>query len=197
MDLFEAMETLTAVRRFKTDPVPRELVERMIFYATRAASGGNSQPWEFIVLTERDRVAEIARHYREVSADFGAIRDRATDSVSRRVYGNAAYLAEHMHELPCLILVGLHGAGPTGVRPSRYGSIFPAVQNLMLAARAFGLGTVLTTRHRARETEIKAYLRIPEDVETVCLLPVGYPEREFVRIKNRRDPAEVTHWNGW
>jgi nitroreductase len=199
MDLFEAMESLTAHRRLKPDPIPRELIEKVIFYATRAASGGNRQGWEFVVITDRDKVAEVGRHYREMSDVAGRPAAADTDPVTQRVYDSADYLAEHMGEAPCLILVCLADAQPEDRKRlvPRYGSIFPAVQNLMLAARAFGLGTVLTTRHRPREKEIKELLGIPEEVETVCLLPLGYPQRRFVHIKNRKPVAEVTHWNGW
>ena len=199
MGLFEAMESLTAMRRLKPDPVPREILERLIFYATRAGSGGNRQGWEFVVITDRDKVAEVGRHYREMSHKADRPEAAASDPVARRVYESADYLAEHMGEAPCLILVCLADQPPEDRKRlvPRYGSIFPAVQNLMLAARAFGLGTVLTTRHRPREKEIKALLGMPDEVETVCLLPIGDPERNFVHIKNRKHPSEVTHWNHW
>ena len=79
---------------------------------------------------------------------------------------------------------------------THYGSIYPAIQNLMLAARARGLGTTLTTLHKAAEDEIKAILEIPDDVDTVALIPIGYPEGRFGRPK-RRPSRDVTHWDRW
>ncbi|MBI4491572.1 MAG: nitroreductase family protein [Chloroflexi bacterium] len=199
-NLFEAMETLRAMRHLEARPVPRAAIERLIFYATRAASGGNRQNWAFVVVTEREKVAAIGRLYREGSEGSLQQRlDEAQDEGARRVYASALHLARHMGEAPCLILVCQRGPLPDDRVSAAvyYGSIFPAAQNLMLAARALGLGATLTTMQVRREPELKALLGLPDDVHTVCLIPVGYPVRPFSRVKNRRDPGEVTHWEGW
>jgi nitroreductase len=111
------------------------------------------------------------------------------DPSRARVYSSATYLAERMGEAPVLILVCMKGRGGQ-VSVTSGSSIYPAVQNLMLAARGLGLGTVLTTVHRRYEAEIKALLGVPEDVDTVALVPMGYPA-EGVRFgSNRRRPVE-------
>jgi nitroreductase len=110
---------------------------------------------------------------------------------------SALYLAEHMgHEPPVLILACLERSG--GVVPDHLtgASIYPAVQNLMLAARALGLGSCLTTLHRRREAAIKALLGIPAEVDTYALIPLGWPARPFGRL-GRRPVAEVTYYDHW
>ena len=120
------------------------------------------------------------------------------------VYRAARYLANHFHEVPAMILVcvdhsrgsGGYNAGEPLVR-DRYGSsIWLAVQNLFLAARALGLGTRLTTTHIRREDEVKALLNIPECVETVCLTPLGYPRGRFGPT-DRIPAAQVSSFNRW
>ncbi len=200
MDLFEALETTRAMRRLSTRPVERETLERLIYYATRAPSGGNSQPWEFVVVTRPDLIARLGELYRESSEDmFTAVVNRPDAAeTTKRIYSSALRLSRTMGQAPALILVCMRGrppADPTQA-PSRYASILPAVQNLMLAARGMGLGAVLTTVHRRREGEVKTLLGIPDDVETVALIPVGYPAGRFGPV-NRRPVSAVLHWEGW
>jgi nitroreductase len=192
-----AMETQRAVRHMKSAPVPTEIVEKLIFAATRAPSGGNSQPWEFIAITDpapRQHMGEIYR-----SASERLFRDAVVNSpeeATRRIYRDALHLSEHLGHAPLLIMVCVRvPEGRTFAR--QLPSVYPAVQNLLLAARALGLASVLTTMHKTREEEVKALLGIPDGIETVCLIPIGYPEqpdRAFRRITNRRPVREVLHW---
>jgi nitroreductase len=114
-------------------------------------------------------------------------------------------MAEHLHEAPVLLLVCMTQReevlpeDETGRRPSeaaRYASIFPAAQNILLACRALGLGATLTTLHLLRESEIKERLGIPEEVEAVALIPIGYPQGKFGPT-TRLPVEDVTHWNRW
>ena len=107
------------------------------------------------------------------------------------------YMAEHMHEVPVLILACIeHDGGPSTM--SRGGSIYPAVQNLLLAARGLGLGSVITSLHKRYEDEVKALLGIPENVETAALLPIGYPADGVTYGPTRRSPVEeVTYQERW
>ena len=200
MDLFEAMETARSIRRLSTRPVERELLEKLIYYATRAPSGGNRQPWAFIVVTRPDLIARLGELYREASEDvfIGVINRPDADEETKRLYTSALRLSRAMAQAPALILPCLHGRPPAdpAAAAGRYASIFPAVQNLLLAARGLGLGTVLTTVHRRREAEVRAVLGIPDDVEPVALIPVGYAEGKFGPV-SRRPVAEVLHWEGW
>jgi nitroreductase len=198
MDLFEAMHTQRAVRRFAPDPVPSEAVSRVLAAATRAPSGGNSQPWSFLVLRDAEVRRQVGTLYRD-AWEAGGI-DRFTsdpDPAKARVYRSAKYLAERMGEAPVLILACVESGG-RGPSFTTGASIYPAVQNLMLAARALGLGTVITTIHRGREGEIKELLSIPDDMTTAALIPMGYPAEGAGFGPVRRRPAsEVTYLNRW
>lgn len=197
--LFEAIESQRQITRYRPDPVPREALERIIDAATKAPSGGNHQPWEFIVLTDRALITRVGQIYRD--AWLGAVGATPAPDESP-VYRSARYLAHHMPDVPAMILVCAdhrRGAAPVTpgeplVRGRHAQSIWLAVQNLFLAARALGLGTRLTTAHLRREAEIKALLGIPDHVETMALIPVGYPRGRFGPTV-RRPAAEVTSYD--
>ncbi|HKZ50189.1 MAG TPA: nitroreductase family protein, partial [Dehalococcoidia bacterium] len=115
-----------------------------------------------------------------------------------RLIRSGSHLARHLADVPVLILVCLEGDGARQgrARLSLYASVFPAVQNLLLAARGLGLGATLTTIWRAHEEEIKTLLGIPPQVEAVALIPVGYPQRPF-GPNQRRAVSEVTYYERW
>ena len=196
--LFEAIYSQRSFTRFKTDPVPKEAIEHIIDAATKAPSGGNNQPWEFIVITDPQVIARVGKVYNEMESEFLAVQPGADESP---VYRAARYPGEHMHEVTAMILACVdHGRlsvpGQTGafVRGSQASSIWPALQNLFLAARALGLGTRLTTAHLRGEQRIKDILGIPDHVETVMLTPLGYPRGSFGPTE-RGPSAEVTSYN--
>ncbi len=195
--LFEAIYSQRSFTRFKPDPVPRGAIEHIIDAATKAPSGGNNQPWEFIAITDPEVISQVGKVYHEMEEEFLASQPDTDESP---VYRAARYLGEHMHEVPAMILVCVnHGGSSSGqpgafARGSQASSIWPAVQNLFLAARALGLGTRLTTAHLRGEQRIKDILGIPDHVETVMLTPLGYPRRSFGGTK-RRPSAEVTSYN--
>jgi nitroreductase len=198
VDLFDAINTQRAVRRFKPDAVPPEAVSRVLAAATRAPSGGNSQPWSFVVLRDAGVRRQVGALYKD-AWDAGGV-DRLTsdpDPAKARVYKSAKYLAERMGEAPVLILACIESGG-RGPSLTTGASIYPAVQNLMLAARALGLGTVITTIHRGREREIKDLLSIPEGVTTAALIPMGYPVKGagFGPVR-RRPVSEVAYLDRW
>ncbi len=194
MDVFEAIGTLRAMRRLKPDPVSDGDIWRILDAATKAPSGGNRQPWNFIVVRDSDVKRRLAEYYLDAwNRAYVAGPGRATlaDPRSARVYRSAEHLAHHLAEVPVLIIVTTRGGGPTAG-----GSIFPAIQNLMLAARALGLGTTLTSLHKLHEAEVKDLLGIPEDVETMALIPLGWPRGRFGAP--RRLPVEkVVYWEKW
>ncbi len=193
--LFEAMYTQRAIRQFKPDPVPDDLVHKLIESATKAPSGGNSQPWRFIVIRDAESKRVIGKYYKQAwDAAYGA---RSAATLESRVRTSAANLAEHMHEVPVLILACIEHDGSPGTM-GRGSSIFPAVQNLLLAARGLGLGSVITSLHKRYEQEIKELLGIPENVETAALLPIGYPADGVTYGPTRRSPVEeVTYQERW
>ena len=201
--LFEAMYTQRAIRRLKPDPVPDELVNKLIEAATKAPSGGDRQPWAFIVIRDAAAKQQIGAWYRDAwDKTYGQIPQDARDQLddrTKRVYRSAEHLAFHLAEAPVFILVCLTGVprlAPNVAGASHYGSVFPAVQNLLLAARGLGLGASLTTLHKLHEDEVKQLLGIPQAVETIALVPVGYPKGRYG--PNRRRPVEeVLHMERW
>lgn len=201
LSLHEALYSTRAMRRLRPDPVPEADLRYVVEAATQAPSGTNAQRWAFVVVTDPDRRRRLGALYRELGERYvreAGIGSGRLDEATSRVYRNALWLVEHMGEAPALILACVEGRPPRegAAAATWYGSIFPAIQNLMLAARSRGLGTTLTTLHKAREAEVKAVLDIPEHVETVALIPIGYPRGRFGRPL-RRPAWEVTHWNAW
>ena len=184
MDLFEAMYSQRSFTRFRPDPVPKEAIDKIIEAATRAPSGANRQHWEFIAITDPDVVAQVGNVYREVWLGLMGHEPRPDETP---VYRAARYLANHMPEVPAMVLACVdHSQGYAASNPGepidsgKYASsIWPAIQNLFLAARALGLGTRLTTAHLRGEQRVKDILGIPEHVETVMLTPLGVPPRQL------------------
>jgi nitroreductase len=196
MDVFEAINTTRAMRRLKPDPVPDDLVWKVLDAAIRAPSGGNRQPWNFIVVRGEAAKKKIAEWYLEAwNASYGPMKGAmASNPDSSRMFNSADHLANHLAEVPVLIIAAIRG-GDTGTSPA--GSyVYPAIQNMMLAARALGLGTTLTTLHRAHENDVKELLGIPENVQTLALIPLGWPKGKF-GTGARRPVEEVTYWEKW
>src|SRR2546422_3865462 len=196
MEVFDVINTTRAMRRLKPDPVSDELIWKVMEAATRAPSGGNRQPWGFIVIRDQATKDKIAAWYLEAwNNTYGRVRDTVTaDASGARMYSSADDLANHLPEVPVLIIATVR-SGDVGTSPS--GSyIYPAVQNLMLAARALGLGTTLTTLHRAHEADVKNLLGIPDGIETMALIPLGWPKGNF-GAGPRRPVEEVVYWEEW
>ncbi len=200
MGLFETIYTQRQFTRYRPDPVPREAIDKIIDAATKAPSGGNNQLWEFVVVTDRELVTRIGEIYRDV---WLGGRGWEAPADEPPVYRAARYLAHHMPDVPAMILVCADHSRAPGYTPGQpiergrfASSIWLAVQNLFLAARALGLGTRITTAHMSREAEIKSLLGIPDYVETIALIPLGYPRGGF-GTTNRRPAAEVTSHNRW
>ena len=203
-DIFEAMRTQRAMRRLKPDAVPEEHIRKIIWAATQAPNGGNVQPWRFMVDRgpgeETRPPGDLRRRMGEVHGkqQSPAIRHRSPNQSVRRwsdPWTGGQYLADHLHEapyliIPCGFLLPINSGIASG------SSIYPAIQNLMLAARALGLGTVLTTLHRQNEDAVRALLGIPENAHTAALIPVGWPIGRFGEGP-RKPVEEVTYWDHW
>ncbi len=208
--LFEAIYSARALRRFKPDPVPDEVMTRVLDAAIRAPSGSNQQNWLFVVVKDaelRRKLSAIYHKGSQLMMKFYANRPRPahmSEDAQNRLLKSASYLFENMHEAPVLLLACLkqEGAGaPQNVPPDLVekmrglqrasgASIYPAVQNIILACRAFGLGTVLTTLHLFHEDEVKAVVGLPPEVQTYALLPIGYPRDKFGPVK-RKPVSEI------
>jgi nitroreductase len=197
VDLFEAINTQRAMRRLKTDPVPDELIWKLLDAATRAPSGGNRQPWNFIVVRDLHIKKKIAEWYLEGwNTAYGPMRQAAAASPAlAKTFASADHLANHLAEVPVFIIGTVNHSAVAPVSPPG-ASIYPALQNLMLAARSLGLGTTLTTLHRSHEAEVTELLGVPEGVETMALIPVGWPKGKFG--SGSRLPTEnVVFWDKW
>ena len=197
MDIFEAINSQRAMRRLKPDPVPDELIWKLLDAAVKAPSGGNRQPWNFIVIRDDETKAKIAEWYLDGwNKAYGPVKQAAMASpATARTYASADHLANHLAEVPVLIIATLNTSGVAPASPPG-SSIYPAVQNLMLAARALGLGTTITTLHRTHEAEVKQLLGVPEGVDTMALIPLGYPVGKFGPT-NRIPTEKVVYWEKW
>ena len=183
MTLDEAIHTLRAVRRFKPDPVDDRLIDEMLEAATRAGSGSNRQPWRFIVVKDQRTKAELGRLYddeQHPAAPAGA--------ASRTPWSGVPVLIVVCSDTPA----GEHIMGPL----AHAASILPAVQNLLLTARALGIGTVLTTRWHTHLDECRAILGLPDTAEIHAVIPAGWPLDRF-GATSRRPVAEVAFRDRW
>lgn len=178
--LLEAMRTTRAIRRLRPDPVPDALIRKVCEAGTFAPSGGNRQPWFFVAVTDAERRAFIAERYRQafhgyIAPAVEAAKDPDYPDRKRRNMNAAIHLADHLHEAPVHLFV----AGWTRRGEPQLQALFPAVQNILLACRAVGLGASLTTVHRAHGAEIDAYLGLSEDTPSCVLIPIGWPKGRY------------------
>ena len=195
VSLFEAVHSQRAIRHFSARPVSDDAIKTILGTAVRAPSAGNRQPWRFLVIRDTGIKRRLGQWY--LSAWQAATADMAELT---QPYRHGGELAEQMEIVPVLILACIdHGQAGYGSGPvTRGASIYPAIQNLMLAAWALGLGTVLTTLHTQYEDEIKQLLNIPEAVETAALIPVGYPvEGASLGPSSRKPLSEVVFQDRW
>jgi len=184
--LLEGIRTTRAIRRLLPDPVPRELVRKVCEAGTFAPSGGNRQPWIFVAVTEPARRAWVAERYRGAFRAYIAPAVEAAKrpdfpAAARRMQRAAIHLAEHLHEAPVHLFV----AGWTRRGQPQLQALMPAVQNVLLACRAVGLGASLTTLHTAFGRELDAWLGLPENAPTCALLPIGWPRGRYGRPPRR------------
>jgi nitroreductase len=220
--IFEVMRTMRAMRRLKPDPVSDELLEKLVEAATWAPSGSNLQGYEFVVVTDRDVMARLSKLWAQsvnaYIASVGRVTPAAQDDGVRRA---VEYQRDHFHETPALVIACYRSRRPDPgtirrllasfspgdaarlmARSSRVttlgeaSSVYPGVQNLLLAARALGLGAVITVWHLMLEHEWKKELGIPKDVNTFAVVPVGWPRGNFGPV-TRRPAAEVIHRDRW
>lgn len=200
MDLFEALYTTRAMRRVRPDPVPEEVVRSMLDAAIRAPSGGNTQTWRFITVTDPDTRAALGGLYREAFAElqekvYKRSWERAReigDERTLRVMRSSAWLAESFEQVP-LWLLAFTRNDPSG------GSIYPAVWSAMLAARAHGVGTCLTTVLGIfRQQQVLELLGVPAEKGWLLMAAVscGYPLGRW-GVAERRPVHEVTFAERW
>ena len=202
----ELLTTTRAVRkRIDLDrPVEPQVLLDCIRLACQAPSGGNAQRWRWVVVADPDKKEQVAKRYAESFAAYIAPRKaalRPDDVRGRRMVESASHLADHMAEMPLLVIpctLDQLPPEPTSEElASLYGGIFPAVWSFQLALRSRGLGSALTTLHLPYEREVGELLGIPETVTQVALLPVGYFTGTSFRPAPRRPAEELTYWDTW
>ena len=216
-DLYETMSTLRAVRRLRPDPIPDEVIERVLQAACWAPTGGNQQPWKVIVVDDPDRKAKLADIYRPeweryakgytASLMSAAMRfvlgmpEEAAEKWKRTIKAGD-YLADNLAEAPAILMfcADFRARAVTDVKLDRIslvggGSVYPPVQNAMLACVAEGLGCTLTTLHCLREDEVKTALEIPDPWATAAMVPIGYPVGRGHGPISRKPPSELAARN--
>jgi nitroreductase len=220
LGVFEAIHTARALRRLKSDPVPEELITRVLDAAIRAPSAGNAQNWAFVVVRDPEQRRKLGAIYRkgsDVASAFYAARGRPphlSEEQFQQMMRSGAYLWEHMGDAPVILVpcLTVRELPPREALPPQFqghyenerryqdrirgSSIYPAVQNIILACRALGLGTIITTNHIRFEDEVKAVLGLPPHVDTFALMPIGFPVGKFGPL-TRRPVAEVAHADRW
>lgn len=197
MDVFEAMGTARSMRWFSPDPVPDELLDKVLWAATRASSPNNTQCWDFVVVRNPEVRARIGAAI-EPFAQVVASMPTPASEVDRRTLAGAHNLASNFGAIPVLIFVCGQNVYPPGrPRPEfMYSAVHAASQNLVIAARALDLGAAFTTIHATAEPAIREILGIPEDRTIGVTIPLGWPGRSFGPVA-RRPVDEVVHHDHW
>ncbi|HEY6598930.1 MAG TPA: nitroreductase family protein [Pseudomonadales bacterium] len=189
MDLYDAMSSLRAVRRLRPDPIPDDVLQRVFTAATWAPTGGNRQPWRIVAVRDPSKKQVLEELYRPHWDRYIETYRKNTQSLpepeqrkSARTMQAGDYLARHLHEVPVIAVFCFNPALMT-ITDSNLGrasvvgggSVYPAVQNLLLACRNEGLGCVLTTLLCLDEATVRKLIELPEGWFTCAHVPIGYP----------------------
>ena len=184
MPLGEAMETQRAIRRLKPDPVDDALVLRLIELALKAPTGSNAQNWEFVVVKDPEVKARLGRRNRQAWKLYGGLGRRMSrnDPKMQKILNAVQWQADHFEEIPVLVVACLKGPRlpfPPVLATSYYGSIYPSIQNLLLAARAVNLGAALITLPLWSHFSIRSILGLPWSVTPCAVIPLGWPRGRY------------------
>ncbi|HEY4002911.1 MAG TPA: nitroreductase family protein [Candidatus Xenobia bacterium] len=193
MPLEEAMRTQRALRRLKPDPVDDDLLLHLVELALKAPVGSNAQKWEFVIVKDRDKVAAIGELNRTV-ADVYTRLGKGRKS-ARRIVESVRWQMEHFGEIPVVIVACYRGVAPPlpfVAATSFFGSIYPSIQNLLLAARAAGLGAALITLPLWSPAKVRKLLGLPWDVVPCAMIPIGWPVDSYGPTK-RKPVGDVVH----
>ena len=194
LSLGEAIFSLRAIRRVRPDPIPEDDLRDILTAAIQAPNGGNAQPWHFLVVRDPELRRQLGALYREAwwakRADQGIHGPEDIDR-SNRTMVSAMRLADEFGEAPVVVLVCATEQGANAM-----GSVIPSVQNLLLAARALGIGGTITTLHAVVDERAKELLGIPEAAQIVYAVPLGYPKGAFGPV-TRKPLAEVASLDRW
>ena len=212
--LFEAIHTARSLRRLKPDPVPEGLIAQVLDAAIRASSAGNAQNWAFLVVRDsalRRQLGAIYRKASDIAAAMYTAKGRPahlSEAQYQRLMATGAHLWDHMGDAPVILIPCLrrpdvppvsgvlHDAELAYANRIRGASIYPAVQNIILACRALGLGTTITTNHLRCEDAVRALLGLPDDVDSFAMMPIGWPIDPFGPL-SRKPLSAVVHADRW
>ena len=194
LSLGEAIFTQRAIRRFRPDPIPDDVMRDIMEAAIRAPNGGNNQPWHFLVIKDPDIRVELGELYKEAwwakrkDEGINGPEDIPPGKSARR---SAMRLSGEFASAPVVVMICALTESPAGV-----GSVIPAAQNLLLAARSFGVGGTITTLHKQVEDRVRRLFRIPDAAQIVYCLPLGYPRGRFGSVQ-RKPLEEVCSVDRW
>ncbi len=209
--LYEAMQTLRAVRRLRPDPVPDAVMQRILEAASWAPTGGNVQPWRVVVVRDSERKQKLGEFYQAGWDTYSeghraqlADAPEAMQAKQARMLDAGDHLAAHFGESPAVIifcfnpkLMAITDAKLDRISVVGGASIYTAVENLLLACRAEGLGCTLTTLLCGYEEEVRSILEIPQPWGTACAVPVGYPLRGGHGKISRRPVEKLAFLDHW
>ena len=207
IDVYTAISTQRAVRRLRPDPIPHDVLARVLQAATAAPTGANQQPWRIVAVTDPELKQGLADVYRPEWERFAGVYAAQIDAAPEdqrpkleRTRAAGDHLAEHLQDAPVLLVFCFdpRQMAVTDRKLDRVSvvggaSVYPAVQNVLLACVAAGLGCVLTTLHCLREQALKELLGIPAEWGTAALVPVGYPERTGHGPTTRKPVGELVY----
>jgi nitroreductase len=201
-ELFDIIHSTRAMRRLKPDPVPDELIRKILQSAQCAPNGGNTQRWRFLVIKDAKIKQQVQGYYKRAFDEVIGPRYLSsmppagvTKESYVRQHAAVQYLTDHFHEAPVWIVACLEEGTAAPTRWSG-ASIYPAVQNMLLTARALGLGATLTTRHLLYEKETEAALGLPPGVHSYAIVPIGYPVGKFGPV-GRGPLADIVYQDRW
>jgi nitroreductase len=199
----EALHSTPSRRYLSPEPIPDDVLWDILDTAIRGPSGGNAQHWGWVVVTDQEVKDRVAAWYRDNwQAAYGSHREEILNAevspggLTPRGFLGAEHLAHHIQEAPVWVFPVLRGAADA-TSPRAGSSIYGAVQQLCLAARAHGIGTSLTTLYGGHEEELRELLGLPPDALTMALIPMGYPAQGRWAQPRRRPVDEVVHWDRW
>lgn len=206
-ELYDVMSTLRAVRKLRPDPIPGDVLERVLQAACWAPTGGNTQPWRVVVVTAPEVKAQLQEIYAPEWAKYSSgfmkmMAGLPPEELGKweRIVAAGDHLADNLDNVPAILvfcanpkMMAITDAKLDRISMVGGGSVYPAVQNAMLACVEEGLGCTLTTLHCLREGEVKDVLDVPDDWATVALVPIGYPVGTGHGPITRQPPAEMAY----
>lgn len=203
ISLFEVMYNCRAMRRLKTDPVPDELIIKLIDAGNQAPSGSNQQGARWIAVKDPEQKAKLAAENKAAVQAYTGVESTRLDSLPhqpadkrQRMLNAVLWQAENMQDIPVLLIACYEFPGAVTSPSGAGGSVWPGIQNVLLAARALGLGAAPTTLGLVNPQKVKEILALPDNMAAFCLIPVGYPTGNFGPV-TRLPVNETMRWDRW